>query len=110
MYDCKCDIIEKKEIIAKDGSNELIDVVVYAGIPCRLSYEEKNKSPTVIINNVASNTQIIKLFIAPEIIVKPSSKIKIKKNKKEVLYKSSSPSAIYDTHQEILLELNEVWS
>lgn len=106
----RCTIIEKKEILNKDSSNTLKDVISYKDIPCRISYENKNKQPATIINNIAELNQIIKLFINPEIEINAGSKIIATQNKREIIYKNTGIPAYYDTHQEIILENFQDWS
>ena len=69
-YDCKCDIVEYKAI--KNSINkrtEHREETVLERQPCRKSYKTiANANQSETENNV---TQIVKLFIAPEIEVKP---------------------------------------
>ena len=51
--------------------------------------------------------QTIKLFIAPEIDIKPGSKIDVTHLGVTTSYKRSGNPAVYHTHQEIMLELWE---
>ncbi|MFR6311347.1 hypothetical protein [Anaerofustis stercorihominis] len=103
-----CNVKEYKP--TKDERSKLIKekpVMVYENIPCRLSY---SSSPLVEVNNgVSEKKQEIKLFIAPEIKIKPNSILIVYQNKKEtgLEYKRSSETKVYDTHQEITVELRE---
>jgi hypothetical protein len=49
-------------------------------------------------------------LIAPEIHVKPGSKLTITQNGVTTEYKNSGEPALFDTHQEIILELFKGWS
>ena len=85
------------------------DVVVLENQPCRLSYNTiTNTSQTG--NGATSVVQIIQVYIAPEIKVKPGSKMTITHQGVTVEYKSSGEPAIYDTHQKIVLELFKGWA
>ena len=68
-YDCKCDIIEHQAI--KNTINkrtEYQEKTVLEKEPCRISYKTiSNANETENESNV---TQIVKLFIAPEIQIK----------------------------------------
>ena len=79
-YDSKCDIIEHQAI--KNYINkrtEYQEITSLEKQPCRISYKTISKSnETENENNI---TQIIKLFIAPEIQIKP--RIKNHSNKRE---------------------------
>lgn len=69
-YDCKCDIIEYQTI--KNTTNkrtEHKEIVVLEKQSCRISYKTiSNTNQSENENNVV---QIVKLFIAPETIIKP---------------------------------------
>ncbi len=80
MYDCKCDIIEHqaiKNIINK--RTEYQEITVLEEQPCRISYKTiSNANETENESNV---TQIVKLFIEPEIQIK--SRLKNNSNKRK---------------------------
>ncbi|MEH1740097.1 hypothetical protein V6948_07855 [Fusobacterium varium] len=79
------------------------DNLVVKNQQCRISF--KTISPT---NQTDSNNKIsqeIKLFIAPELLIKEGSKIVITRNGRTTEYKNSGTPAIYSTHQEIILIL-----
>ncbi len=69
-YDFLCDIIEYQPV--KNTTNKSIEhkeIIVLEKQPCRISYKTiSNANETEKESNVA---QIIKLFIAPEIQIKP---------------------------------------
>lgn len=108
-YDSTCTVIEYKQekdpVTKKMGSKE---VTVYKDKPCKLSYSSINKSNQTEVANVV--TQIIKVFIAPELDIKPGSKLVITSKGRTVEYKNSGVPAVYDTHQEIILELFRGWA
>lgn len=77
--------------------------------PCRISFE--SNSTTVKSNDtVYEKPQSIKLFIAPELIIKAGSKIVVTQNERTETYKSSGVPRVYVTHQEVALELFERWA
>lgn len=69
-YDCACDIIERKAVkdeITKRTKDQ--EEIVLEKQNCKLSFETiKNTNESETENNV---TQIVKLFIAPDIEIKP---------------------------------------
>lgn len=79
-YDCKCDIIEHQAV--KNTINkrtEYQEITVLEKEPCRISYKTiSNANETENESNV---TQIVKLFIAPEIQIK--SRLKNCSNKRK---------------------------
>lgn len=103
-YDFRADIFEKKKVVVSSVTN-FEEVMVQSDVCCRLSYSNISSNSE---NEADSDvTQVIKLFMAPEINVKPGSKILVKGVGGVVAYKSSGRPAVYPTHQEILLDLME---
>lgn len=84
------------------------DVVVLEGQPCKLSFEtQKSVQQT---ESAAEAAQSIKLFVSPEITIKPGSKITVTQDGVTADYTYSSVPAVYPTHQEIILELFRRWA
>ena len=109
LYDSTCTVIEyeeKKDPVTKKTAGK--EVTVYQGRPCRLSYSSNKKSDQFEVANAV--TQIIKVFIAPELDIKAGSKLVVTKKGRTVEYKNSGKPAVYDTHQEIILELFRGWA
>jgi ABC-type uncharacterized transport system YnjBCD substrate-binding protein len=73
--------------------------------PCRVSY--KQEPSTNIATGVAQLTQVIILFIRPDIEIKAGSVIEVTQYGRTLKYKRSSKPAIYSNHQEVALELYE---
>lgn len=109
MYDGTCTIIEHQKVKLPNKSTGFKDIVVLEDIPCRLSFNTvTNTNQTEV--GASAVIQSTKVFIAPEIQVKPGSKLAITQNDVTTEYKSSGQPAIYTTHQEIELELFERWA
>lgn len=109
LYDDTCTITEHQKVKKENKSIGFSDVVVLENQPCRLSYKtitNTNQTETA----ASSVVQIIKVFLAPEIRVKPGSKLTITHKGVTAEYKNSGDPAIYDTHQEIVLELFKGWA
>lgn len=71
-------------------------------IPCKLSKKTINPSSET---DIASTIKYVPmLFIAPEIEVKPGSKIKVTQHGVEREFEQSGEPFVYDTHQEIMLQ------
>lgn len=103
-----CTITEHQKVKKENKSTGFSDVVVLENQPCKLSYEKvTNNNQT---ESAAALIQTAKLFIAPEIQVKPGSKLTITQNGRTIDFKNSGEPAIYQTHQEIVLELFKGWS
>lgn len=82
------------------------DVITVTDSPCRLSF---SSSPSASSGDPSTTVQTVKLFCDPSVEVKAGSKITVTQNNVTGEYKRSSEPAIYDTHQEIVLELFERW-
>ena len=109
LYDGLCTITEHQKIQKENKSTGFQDVVIQENIPCRLSFKTINNTNQT---ETAASTvgQITKVFLAPEIKVKPGSKLTITQNDVATEYKSSGEPAFYSTHQEIVLELFKGWA
>lgn len=84
------------------------DVTVLKDQPCRLSY---TKVTTATPGSVGTGiTQVIKLFAAPDITIKPGSKMTVAQCGVTADYTYSGVPAVYATHQEIILEFFERWA
>lgn len=110
LYKGLCDIYEyrssKDPTTGRIGKPKEVKVNTEQ-IPCRLSY---NSSQTITQAEGGVLVQNIKLFMDPEIEVKPNSKVVVTQNGRTVAYKSSSVPQIYENHQEINLEIFDKWA
>ena len=84
------------------------EVTVLSDEPCRMSYNYEQS--TNMSNGAAVVSQSIRLFIRPDLVIKPGSVIEITQHGVTQKYKGSGSPAVYCNHQEITLELydNEV--
>jgi hypothetical protein len=109
LYKGMCSIKEYQSV--KDPEKKRtknIEVETLKDQPCRLSI--KTVSAAGEKDNAATMSQIIKLFVAPEIEIKPGSKITVTQNNRTTDYSYSGFPIVYSTHQEILLKLFEGWA
>ena len=105
-YKGLCDILVKRKV--KDEVTKatvLKDIAVLSNQPCRLSYSSSGTANQT--DTVSNIEQTIKLFIAPEIKIAPGSKLRITQNGVTTDYISSGVPAVYETHQEVSLELEK---
>ena len=109
MYEGRCTIAEYRAVRdEKTKLSEDKEVIVRENEPCRLSFETMKAAGSA--GPAAAVTQTVKLFLSPEIAVKPGSRIMVSQNDRITDYKSSGVPAVYPTHQEILLERFEGWA
>lgn len=107
-YTGKCTIVENQKVKKENKSTGFKEKEVLTDQPCKLSFEQ------VTSNNAGENAALVvqtaKVFLAPEIQVRPGSKLIITQNGVTVSYKNSGEPATYSSHQEIVLELFKGWS
>lgn len=109
LYDGVCTITEYQKVKKANKSTGFADVVVLENQPCRLSYSTiKSTDQTETVASAV--VQSTKVFLAPEIKVKTGSKLTITQNGVTTEFKNSGEPAMYETHQEIVLELFKGWS
>lgn len=109
-YSGVCTILERRDI--RDERTKITrkneEVPVVENQPCKLSFEKLNA--VVQTDTAAIQAQGTKLFIAPEIKVKPGSKIIVEQNGVTTEYFASGEAAVYLSHAEIMLELFKGWA
>lgn len=109
MYDGVLSVTEHQKV--KDEKTKLTkyqDVVVLSDQPCKLSFERLQTA--IQSDSAASIAQTTKLFVSPDIVIKAGSKITVEQAGVSTDYTCSGIPAVYDTHQEITLDLFEDWA
>ncbi len=104
-FDYLCRVVESHKTKKENGSVGFVEVEVYSDIPCRVSYKTSNVTSDVGL--LSSVDQVVKLFISPDVDIKPNSKLYIREKTSEVekeYFRSSEPK-VYGSHQEIELKL-----
>lgn len=102
MYEDVCNVYEYASV--KDPGTNITkhkEVLAVANQKCRLSYKAISSA---VGGTVATISQSIKLFISPDIEIKPNSKISITHCGRTLEFSESGLPAIYESHQEIILE------
>lgn len=95
----------KKEKDAKTKLTKTEPVVVLENQPCKLSFETLKAA--VQTDSAATITQVTKLFVSPDVLIKAGSKITVTQDNVTTDYTCSGVPAVYPTHQEIVLDLFE---
>lgn len=104
-----CTILERRDV--RDEQTKISrksEEVVIEDQPCKLSFERVNAA--LQTDTAAKLTQGTKLFIAPEIKIKPGSKIIVEQNGTTTEYSASGEPAVYFSHSEYILELFRGWA
>ena len=71
MWTGLCSVFEFKEITDKYGKTRHKLIKISENIPCRLSFKNINSAEQTEMQ--AKTSQIIKLFVAPEVYIPPGS-------------------------------------
>lgn len=79
------------------------EVLYEEQIPCHLSFS--GTSPSAESSTVTAVSQTIKLFLSPELVVPPGSRLEVTQQGITENYSQSGKAAVYNSHQEIMLEL-----
>lgn len=105
LYNKKCKVYEYTT--SRDtatGIDSTKESEKYNDVPCRISYKSiPNASQT---DTGSSLTQSIRLFCSPDYDIQPGSKISCQGK----VYKASGEPAVYTSHQEIELILEQEWA
>ena len=100
FYDGVCTVTTYQN--QKGIINNTTEKVTQENIACRLSYKTiKNTEQTEIGANV---TQVVKLFLPPDVQVKEGSKVTVTQEGMTASFICSGKPAVYGSHQEIVLE------
>lgn len=114
LYTCRCSVYEREEYKDEAGITRHREISVLQNVPCRISY-----STGMLFNKLNSgkedidavrNKQYVKIFTAPDILIRPGSKIAVTNEKGEHVYYHSGERAEYMSHNEILVENFKGWS
>lgn len=110
LYTAVCSVYELTAVFddeTKQTKQE--EVLCLENQPCRISF--RSDSSAVKSNDIVyEKPQEIKLFVSPDIEIKPGSKIAVTQNGRTEYYKNSGEASVYETHQEIVLEIFERWA
>lgn len=106
LYKGLCTITNTEKVFDETTKRTTFkDVAIVENEPCRLSFSSvKEADPTSTIANVS---QVVKLFIKPELVIKAGSRITVTQNGRTTKYISSGQAAVYTNHQEIVLSLED---
>ena len=108
MYQGTCTVTEHQKVKKENKTTGFQDVIVLENQPCKLSFS--NITSTNQTETAALVAQTAKVLIAPEIQIKPGSKLTITQNGVTTEYENSGEPALFNTHQEISLVLFKGWA
>lgn len=108
-YEGRCSVYEYGDVVdpvTRITSKQEAEVL--SDIPCRRSYERLHVTDAAA--GAPRQAIGIKLFLAPDVAIKPGSKLVVTQDGVTEQYAASGKPAVYPTHQEILLKLFERWA
>ena len=108
LYDGVCNITEHQKVKKENKSIGFGEVVTYKDIPCRMSHKTVNSTNQT--DTVGIVAQSIVVYLSPDVVVKPGSKLTITQNNVTTEYKSSGQPSVFSSHQEVSVELFDGWS
>jgi hypothetical protein len=105
LYEDTCTVYELTRI--KDADTKITSGTqwqpVYEEVLCRLSYKDV---AAVVPGEAAGKVlKAVKLYLSPDISIRPGSRIAVTHCGETVVYKNSGEPSIYGSHQEVVLEL-----
>ena len=101
LYEGVC-TITLKDTVRENGVTKTVDKVYYENQKCRLSFQSTSASDES--DTVSTSYQLIRLFIAPDIVIPEGAKITVTQDGRTDTYKRSSKPMVYSNHQEVLLD------
>lgn len=109
LYDGTCKVVEHQKVIRENKSTGFEEVIVLEDVPCRLSFKSID-SNSATENGASAVNQRITLFLAPDVEIASGAKIIVTQNGVTTEYQQSGKPALYDTHQEIVLDYFREWA
>lgn len=101
LYDGRATVEEARKEKNAKNITALVWSAVAQDVPCRVSY--KTLAPAGRSDTVDSIAQAITLFTAPDIDIKPGSRVTVTQRGRAMRFSCSGVPAVYDSHQEIPL-------
>ncbi|GHU86741.1 hypothetical protein FACS1894198_7040 [Clostridia bacterium] len=106
LWKDKCSVfIQVKTQNLETKMMEFSEQLLFEDEPCKLSFETLKSAGTK--DDVATISQIVKLFISKELRIPAGSKIVVTRDEQEFNYRQSGAPGIFSIHQEIPLQLFE---
>ncbi|MBQ8003219.1 MAG: hypothetical protein IJ297_07235 [Clostridia bacterium] len=106
LYTDVCNVYEKKPV-TREGRTQFEEALKYKSIPCRISakaylFGENSASER---NNLLKVSKKVKLFVPPEYVIEPGSRVEVVRNGRKTVFGKSGYVSFYTSHNEVMLEL-----
>lgn len=104
LYEDSCKVYELRS--AKDEATGITEgdswIMKHEDIACKLSYKDVTSAEST--EPISKIEKAIKLFVSPDLVIKPGSKIEVMHKGETSTYQNSGIPSVYSNHQEIALE------
>ena len=108
-YEDSCNVFELLDIYDENSKQTTKkEVIVLENQSGKISYKTVSKNEET--ETGSEKSQVIEMFISPDIKIKSGSKIEVTHRGIKTVYKNSGEPSIYETQQTIILELFDKWS
>lgn len=101
LYADTCVITTERDTVDPETGIVKTARVTSQEYPCRVSYKNL---PTASSNGIPMMSQIVTLFLNPDIVVPAGADVDVIRQGRTLHFKSAGVPAVYDNHQEISLE------
>lgn len=109
LYDGECTIYEQQPVRdAQTGIVRAADAPAAEHVPCRLSYAAAR--PASLGPLGAALTQTATLFTAPEDAPPEGARIVVTHRGRTEAYTASGPAAVYPTHAQVAVKIEQAWA
>lgn len=105
MYIDRCNVISYENYEDINGITRYGEILKHENIPCHLTYSSISQANSN--GKYAITSQVVKLYLAPDVVIKTGSLIEILGDGKNLRYKCSGKPTLTSSHQEIILEIEE---
>ena len=107
-YNGLCTVSTYEEYTKPNGSTAHQETTQHVDLPCQLSFSTSDSTDQY--GNASDVSQKTKVFLSPDVVIKAGSKLTVTQNGRTTVYSNSGEPAVYNTHQEIALELFDGWA
>lgn len=109
MYTGRATVTAREKAVNKHGGTVYQEKELLTDIPCRLSHKSVVQSASDE-SGAFKAEKVTELITSPDITIPENSKITVTQAGRTEAYTLSGSPAVYDTHQEIILERWQKWA
>ncbi|MCL2568607.1 MAG: hypothetical protein FWE12_04115 [Oscillospiraceae bacterium] len=110
----RCDVfLRESTVCSESGRSVFTERKVYADLPCRVSFRISFETVGAVrdVGTAAvSAGQAVRLFLAPDAVVPPGSRIVVRRQGQEMVFWRTGVPVVFLGHQEIRMERVDRWT